>query len=180
VGFIFPYRVSLLFVGAVENRQNFPSQLFLLLIERLYNKKFSQHEGYFHAGFIQFHPDAHALCYVLRLVAYGRRYFCTIAIGIRKDHRNIGLTYQSNINYRTSNIGLSIVRYLSDCLNCLFSAIGLSEYRISDWRIRYRIKPYPLSDIGQTKNYQLPSSQTSRITGCLSTLFVNMHKCRIN
>ncbi len=35
----------------------------------------------------------------------------------------------------------------------IFSAIGLSEYRISDWRIQ---KTIGLSDVGLSKTYRLP------------------------
>jgi hypothetical protein len=36
------------------------------------------------------------------------------AMGLSNSYRNIGLTYLSDFNYRTSNIGILIVRLLSD------------------------------------------------------------------
>jgi hypothetical protein len=39
-----------------------------------------------------------------------------IAIGLSNKYRNIGLTYLSDLNYWTSNIGLPIVRKLYDLL----------------------------------------------------------------
>jgi hypothetical protein len=60
-------------------------------------------------------------------------------------------------NYRTMAIGL-----------LFFSAICLSEYQISDWRIQETIGSRPqsigLSDIRLRKNYQLPTSAYSQST----------------
>jgi hypothetical protein len=52
-------------------------------------------------------------------------------------------------------------------LDCYFSAIGLSEYQISDWRIQETIglsdmasrpQSIGLSDIGLRKNHRVPTS----------------------
>jgi hypothetical protein len=42
-----------------------------------------------------------------------------IAIGLSTNYQNIGLTYLSDFKYRSSNVGLLIVRWLSDLLKLI-------------------------------------------------------------
>ncbi len=46
------------------------------------------------------------------------------SIGLKDNRQNIGLPQLPDFNYRTSNIGLSIVRQLSDCLKSTGLTIG--------------------------------------------------------
>jgi hypothetical protein len=77
-----------------------------------------------------------------------------ISIGLSNIYRNIGLTYLSDFNYRTSINGLLIVQDLSDLL----------KYWISDWQIQETID-YRILDLGlNLLDYQIADSE--KIINC--------------